>query len=227
MGGSPKELSLVRIFLAPRVLTLPELSDRLGRSRSTALRRLKEHRYYTSYNDRGKFMTIEEVAGFDSKGLWVCKGARFSRRGTLKDTLHHFVQTSTQGMTHEELATLLGLRVHDTLLDLVREGAIRRRRLGPTFVYCSSKRSVEKEQTLRRKEFLEKRQRPHATSRQRIATLLELITDPKVRRQDIVLRCRRAGVRITRELVDTIFEEYELDKKRAPSRPAKSCGKKR
>jgi hypothetical protein len=62
-------------------------------------------------------------------------------------------------MTHEELATLLGLRVHDTLLDLVREGAIRRQRLGPTFVYCSSQRSVEKEQTLRRKEFLEKRQR--------------------------------------------------------------------
>jgi hypothetical protein len=80
----------------------------------------------------------------------------------------------------------------------------------------SGKRSAEKEQVSRRKELLKERPRPHATCRQKIATLLELIQDPKVRREDIVLRCRRAGVIITHELVDTIFEEYELDKKRAP-----------
>ena len=67
----------------------------------------------------------------------------------------------------------------------------------------------------RRKEFLKKGQRPRATSRQKIATLLELIKDPKARRKDIVLRCRRSGVTITRELVEAIFQEYELDKKRA------------
>jgi hypothetical protein len=161
-------------------------------------------------------MTIEEAAHFDSHGLWRCKAARFSKRGTLKNTVLHFVQTSREGMTHQELATLLAVRVHDTLLDLVNEGRIRRQRLGPTFVYVSGKRSAEKEQVSRRKELLKERRRPHATCRQKIATLLELIQDPKVRREDIVLRCRRAGVMITHELVDTIFEEYELDKKRAP-----------
>jgi hypothetical protein len=161
-------------------------------------------------------MTIEEVASFDSRGLWAYKGARFSMRGTLKNTIRHFVEASKQGMTHEELATLLGVRVHDTLLDLVMEDEILRQRLGATYVYLNRKRSVERQQTLRRREFLEKRQRPRTTSRQKIATLLELIKDPKIRRQDIVLRCKRAGVMITREVVDTIFEEYELDKKRAP-----------
>ena len=57
---------------------------------------------------------------------------------------------------------------------------------------------------------------PRATYRQKIATLLELVQNPKVRREDIVFRCRRSGVMITQELVDVIFEEYELDKKRAP-----------
>ena len=98
----------------------------------------------------------------------------------------------------------------------MKEGGIRRQRLGPTFVYSSGKRSVEKRQIRRRKESLKQRQRPRATCRQRIATLLELLQDPKVCREDIVLRCRRAEVMITQELVDTIFEEYELDKKRAP-----------
>ena len=216
MGRPRKELSLVNTFLARRVLTLAELARRLECSRSTVLRRLKEHGYYSSYNHRGMFMTIEEVARFDSHGLWLCKTARFSKRGTLKNTVLHFVQASKEGMTHQELVTLLGVRVHDTFLDLVKEGEIRRQRLGPTFVYSSGKRSVEKQQILRRRESLKKRQRPRATCRQRIATLLELLKDPKVRREDIVLRCRRAGVMITQELVDAIFEEYELDKKRAP-----------
>jgi hypothetical protein len=119
-------------------------------------------------------------------------------------------------MTHEQLATLLAVRVHDTLLNLVKEGQIGRQRLGPTFVYLSGKRSVERQQILRRKELLKGRRRPRATYRQKIATLLELVQNPKVRREDIVLRCRRSGVMITQELVDVIFEEYELDKKRAP-----------
>lgn len=216
MGRPRKEFSLVKTFIGPRVLTLPELSRRLDCSRTTVLRRLKQHGYYASYNHRGKFMTIDETARFDARGLWWCKTARFSKRGTLRNTVLHFVQTSREGMTHEELATLLAVRVHDTLLNLVKEGQIGRQRLGPTFVYLSGKRSVEREQILRRKESLKDLRRPRATCRQKIATLLELVQNPKVRREDIVLRCRRSGVMITQELVDVIFEEYELDKKRAP-----------
>lgn len=215
MSRPRKEISIVRTFMAPRVLTLPQLSDRLGCSGRTVIRRLKDHGYYSSYNYRGKFITIDEVARFDSRGLWGCKGARFSKQGTLKSTIHKFVQISEKGMTHEELAAVLGLRVHDTLLHLVEEDMIRRERLGPSFVYCSSRRSIQREQERQRREFMKTIERPHATSRQKIATLLELIKDPKVMRPEIVVHCRRAGVGITREVVDVIFKQYELDKKRA------------
>lgn len=80
-------------------------------------------------------MTIKEVCRFDSHGLWCCQGARFSKQGTLKNTIGHLVQNCEQGMTHDELATCLGLRVHDTLLDLVAEETIQRQKLGPTYVY--------------------------------------------------------------------------------------------
>ena len=148
MGRPRKKLSLVETFLGPRVLTLPELSRRLNCSRTTVLRRLKEHGYYSSYNHRGTFMTIEEAARFDSHGLWLCKTARFSQRGTLKNTVLHFVQTSREGMTHQELVTLLAVRVHDTLLDVVKEGGIRRQRLRGPLLYFRGQRTLRRKQIL-------------------------------------------------------------------------------
>jgi hypothetical protein len=215
MGRQKKPVSLVKTFLAPRILTLPEVCQRFRCSRSTVLRRLKDHGYYSSYNCSGRFVTIKEVAEFDACGLWFWKDARFSKRGTLKDTVAHLVQSSKRGMTHEELTTLLGVRVHNTLLGLVTERRIRREQLGPTFVYCSGKPSVHRQQARERKVSLSQREECRPTSAQKIATLLELIKDPKAKRQEIVIRCKRRGVAISRAIVDTIFEKYALEKKRA------------
>ena len=210
-----KELDVVDTFRAPRVFTLERLCGKLRSSRSTVLRRLDEHGYYSSYNHSGRFLTIDEVADFDSRGLWVWKTARFSRHGNLKQTVNFFVEDSKQGITHEELATLLGVRAHNTLLELVQEKKIRRERLGPTFVYLSRKTSLRAKQVRRRKSLLAQPKKPRPTSRQIIATLLQLIKDPVASRQQIVLRCQRSGVSISRELVDAVFQTYDLDKKRA------------
>jgi hypothetical protein len=210
-----RELNVVDTFRAPRVRTLEQLCGKLRSSRSTVLRRLDEHGYYSSYNHSGRFLTIEEVADFDSRGLWVWKTARFSRHGNLKQTVNFFVENSQQGITHEELATLLGVRAHNTLLELIQEKKIRRERLGPTFVYLNRKPSLRAEQVRRRKSRLAQPKKPRPTSRQIIATLLQLIKDPVASRQQIVLRCQRSGVPISRELVDAIFQTYDLDKKRA------------
>jgi hypothetical protein len=207
-----RELDVANTFRAPRVLTLEQLCGKLRSSRSTVLRRLDEHGYYSTYNHSGRFLTIDEVADFDSRGLWVWKTARFSRHGNLKQTVNFFVEDSKQGITHEELAALLGVRAHNTLLELVHEKKIRRERLGPTFVYLSRKTSLRAEQVRRRKSLLlAQPKKPRPTSRQIIATLLQLIKDPVASRQQIVLRCQRSGVPISRELVNAVFQTYDLD----------------
>src|SRR2546429_7037440 len=66
--------------------------------------------------------------------------SHFSRQGTLKDTVAHWVETSPQGMTQEELVTLLSIRTHNVLLTLVQERRIDRQQLGSTFVYFSRQR---------------------------------------------------------------------------------------
>jgi len=215
VGRRREEVPLVEMFMAPRILTLDDLCERLRISRSTVIRRLQEHHYYSSYNFAGKFLTIEEVVEFDARGLWAWRGARFSRYGTLKNTVEHFVQASERGMTHEELLGLLSVRTHNVLLELVRADRIWRERVGPTFVYLNAQRSARRQQILQRESYLKDLQKPIPTSRQVIATLIELIQDRQVQRQDIVARCRRAGVTISRDVVDAIFETYDLDKKRA------------
>jgi hypothetical protein len=118
-------------------------------------------------------------------------------------------------MTHEELASLLAVRVHNPLLELTREGLIRRERVGSTFVYLHPKRKRLVEQRRQRKAAIAQRPAVHPTHRQTVATLLELIQDPKVTREQIVRRCRHGGVPISLPVVAAIFERFDLDKKRA------------
>jgi len=216
MARPRRELDIVDTFRAPRVLTLEQLCGRLRSSRSTVLRRLDEHGYYSSYNHGGSFLSIEEVADFDSRGLWVWKTARFSSHGNLKETVNFFVEESERGITHQELATLVGVRAHNTLLKLIQEKRIRRERLGAAFVYLSRKTSMRAEQVRQRTSLLLQPKKPRPTSRQIIATLLQLIQDPGASRQQVALRCQSSGVSISGELVDAIFQKYDLDKKRAP-----------
>jgi hypothetical protein len=198
------------------VLTLDELGRRLAVSRRTVLRRLTEHGYFTSYNLKGRFLTIKEAATFDFRGLWVWNQARFSLHGTLKETARRFIEIAERGLTHEELAETLGVRLQNTLLELVEEKRAEREKLGPTFVYLNVKRAIRRKQIRERSAFLEENRRARPTSRQIITTLLELISDPRATREQIVRRCQRAGVATSLEVVDSIFAAYDLDKKRAP-----------
>lgn len=216
MGRPRKHADILNTFRAHRTLAIDQLCQRLNCSRSTLLRRLKEHGYYSSYNHCGRFFTIEEAADFDSRGLWVWKTARFSRYHTLKQTAEHFVHSSSQGMTHEEIAALLGVRLHNTLRGLVETRKIHRQRIGALFVYLSCTVSVRKGQVDRRMAYLEEGRRVRPTSRQIIATLFELIKDRDAERQEIVLRCQHTGVSISRPVIDAIFQTYDLDKKRGP-----------
>ena len=214
MGRPRKQADILTAFRAHRTLAIEQLCQSLNCSRSTVMRRLNEHGYHSSYNHCGRFLTITEVADFDSRGLWVWKTARFSRYHTLKQTAEHFVDSSPQGMTHEEIAALLGVRLHNTLRELVQSRRIHRQRIGGLFVYLSRSASVRKEQVHRRMAHVEERRKVHPTSGQIIATLLELIKDSDAERQDIVLRSQRTEVSISRPVVDEIFEMYDLDKKR-------------
>lgn len=216
MARPRRDIDLPKVFLAPRILSIEELSRRIDASRSTILRRLREYGYYSSYNYAGRFLTIADVVEFDSRGLWCFKTARFSRHGKLKDTIEHFVRSSEAGMNHPELAALLAVRVHNQLFDLVEAGRVVRQRIGGSYVYLSAKAGERKRQQRRRLALVKEAEKPRPSTRQIIATLLELIADPRATQAQIVTRCQKAATPISADIVEVIFERYDLDKKRAP-----------
>lgn len=117
---------------------LPAIFTLLGTtSRMSAHRRLREIDYLSSFSHMGSYYTLPCIANFDSHGLWFYQDVGFSRFGNLKGTVIQLVDQSIAGKTHDELERQLRIRVHNTLLDLVRSGKLIRETIDGVFLYLS------------------------------------------------------------------------------------------
>ena len=96
----------------------------------TALRKLRQLDYQSSYSHAGRYYTLEQIARWDGHGLWAYRGIRFSRHGTLVETIAGLVETAAGGWVSGELEALLGVRVQAALLTLYRRGRLLRHQIG-------------------------------------------------------------------------------------------------
>lgn len=134
---------------------MAEMKTALGTSVDmTVFRKLGTLDYLTSYSHGGRYYTLREHAEFDRKGLWTCRGARFSKHGTLLDTADDFVHRAIAGVFAPELAAELGVEVKDALLKLARDGRVARERLAGMYLYCSRDPARQRQQLVSRNEVL-------------------------------------------------------------------------
>jgi len=154
MLSKPDALKALRAFFKKKQLAmLPDITAVLGTtSRMSAFRRLRELGYLSSFSHVGRYYTLPTMANFDPQGLWFYEEVGFSRFGNLKETVIHLVDQSVAGKTHEELEKQLRLRVHNTLLDLVRSDKIAREAFEGVFVYFSIRTDRAQQQLARRRE---------------------------------------------------------------------------
>lgn len=103
----------------------------------TVFRKLHALGYRTSYSHRRRYYTLNEITHFDQRGLWSCRGVRFSKFGTLVQTLLHLVQQSPQGYTASALRKQLFVEVKTPLLHLVRQQHLAREKVAAGYVYLS------------------------------------------------------------------------------------------
>lgn len=144
---------LQRLVRRIAVVDLEDLYGALGtRSRMTVFRRLREVGYLSSYTHAGRYYTLVDIPEFDRQGLWFHQDIGFSRAGTLKQTAALQVEQTPEGRTHDELRNLLRVRVHNTLLGLVREGRIHRERVGSAYLYISADPQRAAKQVTERRE---------------------------------------------------------------------------
>jgi hypothetical protein len=110
-----------------------------GRSQASLFRDLTKLSYLTSYTHAGRFYTLPGIPKFDAHRLWFHQGVGFSEFGTLKNTAFELVNGAPAGYLHHELEAIVRTLVHNPLLELCREGSLRRESLGPRkWLYLSA-----------------------------------------------------------------------------------------
>jgi hypothetical protein len=130
---------LLQFLRKNRIATLPQLKQVLGTEADiTVFRKLKELSYRTSYSHRGSFYTLDEIAAFDSRGVWSFNSVWFSRHGTLVATAEACVTEAPAGYFASELEEILQVPVKEPLLRLVEQGRLSRQPVPGLYLYCAS-----------------------------------------------------------------------------------------
>lgn len=129
---------LVEVFHRDKVLDLEAMKEIIGTSsRMTIFRKLKELGYCTSYSHAGKYYTLARIPHYDKDGLWSFSGIRFSRYGTLLETIISLVQQSEAGYLASEIKALLQVGVHNAMGKLYAAARVAREQIGDEYVYLS------------------------------------------------------------------------------------------
>lgn len=144
--------SLLPAFKDNKILNLSEIKKYLGtESPMTILRKLKELSYLSCYSHRGKYYTLNRIARFDNKGIWVHKTVRFSQFGTLLNTVKIFIDRSEMGYSAQELEAELGVSVQECVLKLYRTNAVVREKIDCVYIYLTANAKIKKAQMLLRR----------------------------------------------------------------------------
>ncbi len=204
---------LKKSFFKNKVLDMVQVRKVLNMaSQVTAFRYLRELHHLTSYTHNGKYYTLPEMIEFDSNGFWYFGDIGFSVHGTLINTLHHVITTSESGKSNSELERYCRTRVQDALRNLLQSERIARIKPENRYLYVSADPSVSDRQI---------RKRTEVGPRQRLPDwivgeiLIETIRScPMVLSiEEVAGRLAKRGSLISRDQVEQVFEEHELEKK--------------
>lgn len=154
MSPSARTPSKIRnLFIDNKISTIDCIQRALSQcTRMTAFRLLSELDYLSSYSHRGSYYTLKEIAEFDEHGLWSCGEARFSKAGTLGNTIATLLPGSSCGFTVAELDELLSVETKHACRKLHKDGIIDRRKIGGRYVYLCMDSATRRRQVIMRKE---------------------------------------------------------------------------
>jgi hypothetical protein len=208
---------VLKPFARKQVLTKAELLQACGCSAMTVWRILHQQGYLTSYNQNAKYYTLSRIAQFDQQGLWAYRDIRFSKWGTLPDTVLGQIELSAAGMTARELEELLHIsNVKPTLTHLTQEGRLQRAKIAAAMVYFAGEPSRHQQQLQQRKtEAATKRlARPLPDPNHVIALLVELIRHPQQTPRQWARRLARQGICLGTPEIQAVLDHYQLSVKK-------------
>jgi len=200
---------LLDLFKRLRAVTMPEMKTALGtRVDMTVFRKLASLDYLTSYSHRGGYYTLRSIARFDAQGLWLARGAWFSRHGTLLNTAEVLVKESSTGYHASELEERLHVPVKDVLRELSRGGRIHREESQGLYLYTHKDRRRQQEQRAARQALEESADDEQAQSKAAIVLFYSLL-DERQRRLYAGLESLKQGHGGDRKLAEILGLDEE------------------
>jgi hypothetical protein len=200
---------LLDLFNRLRVLTMAEMKTALGTEVDmTVFRKLATLDYLTSYSHRGGYYTLRSIPRFDPQGLWLARGAWFSRHGTLLNTAQALVNESRAGYHAGELEDLLHVPVKDVLRELSQAGHIHREESQGLYLYTNKDRRRRQEQRAARQSLEEGADNEQSQSRAAIVLFYSLL-DERQRRLYAGLESLKQGHGGDRKLADLLGLDEE------------------
>ena len=204
-----------KIFGKRKVLTIEEISRKLGRAVVTARRRLKEWGACTSYNEYGRYYTLAELAQYNECGIWKCGKGLFSKYGNLKETFRGVVCDSKSGMSAFEISEVMQLDAHTFLSHFRNHSGIRREKHRGLYLYFSSDGpTYERQKTCREMLLRDAATLTLPADADAVVILVELIKHSKDDVLQLSRRVRRKGVRVSIEEVRNLLIYHSILKKK-------------
>lgn len=207
------EKDIVELFYKQKILTKKQLTQSYGCSNMTAWRILSGHGYITSYNFNAKYYTLSDIPVFDKNGLWSYRNVRFSKYGSLTNTLVAVVFNSRCGLEKNELQQLLGVNVIPILSKLYHQGKLYREKVDGIFVYLQTNADERLRQLSNRAALIKDKHRQLPEPERIIAVLVELIQRVELQPQQLARRVCRKGIKVTTTEIRAILQHYQLTKK--------------
>ena len=180
-----------------------------NRSKISIFRDLEHLGCLTSYNNAGGYYTLPAIPKFDDDDIWIYGAGKFSSHGTLKNTVRIMVENSYDGRTHDELSYKLGVRVQNTLHDLVTKTIITRDKCQGVYVYFHIDIEIRRLQMDRRNGRASLQTDPYIT----IEILLAVIKHPEHSIAEIQKDTAQKGLNIGINQIEAVFRIYDLGKK--------------
>ena len=216
MAQSRSAETLRDMFASETVVDLPRIQVALGGASSmTAFRYLRQIPYRRSYNHNGRYYCLHEPSRYDRLGLRSVGDVHFSVDGTLGKTVRRLVYEMQAGATHRELQERVRVRVHNTLLTLLRRGEIERERLAQLYVYLHPDADIREEQIQRRGALLDAgktvRIETAVPDEIVIQVLLTLLHHPGAKAAQVLRYLRGHSPPVSMGQVEAVFARYDLE----------------
>jgi len=204
-------------FRKKKVMTIDDLVNSMNCSTITVRRYLKQWHVITSYNKNGCYYVLPDIPKFNTYGLWQYKTIRFSKYGSLKQSIIHLVEDSICGKDASEISQLVDMDPHSILSRLIRKSDLQRKKVSGVFVYFSVNEQRLKNQFQKRLEMRTPESIGLPSDAVAVAILVDRIKNPKLTSKTLSRRLQNRGLTVSSTMIENFLLYHGILKKTSDS----------